>query len=477
MRLAACAVALFCVAACDDGGSDPAPSPVDQLIVDQAVVDMTIAPDMAVVDMAIEPDAMPDMAVEVDMMPGRRPTGIDAPIAAECPARHRDPQVTIEAPGELLTYDGMGSIGRMAPGVFTLALGADNLVLHVPPSADAVLRRAGSFQVMWRQQTRGYLEHFLLLRDDGGKIAFVAGAGTSWMLQQFSAREAVREDVSLAGRCQEAGDRCYDRIDREMIFANANRRRALLPGASSDFTTDGGTFQLHVDQAFQVGCAVLCPNVGNQWFVFWMVRDYPDLMPDFDGDGVLDGDDSCPTVAQPDGIDTDMDGIGDACDQAPNDPGPGLACEHPYGCPSRVCLPDGICQAGAFIVAGAPEVCDGIDNDGNGEADDGLDGCDAGGYCVIGADVAAMGELMRGEPGALVATPTLEGPGCAGVTVDALAWDVDQDDEIDGEGDTLELRRLRGMNPIPVVLRLTDSRGGITEVTARVPVAASEFCP
>ncbi len=37
------------------------------------------------------------------------------------------------------------------------------------------------------------------------------------------------------------------------------------------------------------------------------------LLPDADGDGVLDGDDNCPQTANPDQADTDDDGIGDLC--------------------------------------------------------------------------------------------------------------------------------------------------------------------
>ena len=38
---------------------------------------------------------------------------------------------------------------------------------------------------------------------------------------------------------------------------------------------------------------------------------------DADGDGILDEQDNCPTVANPEQADRDQDGIGDACDNCP----------------------------------------------------------------------------------------------------------------------------------------------------------------
>lgn len=79
----------------------------------------------------------------------------------------------------------------------------------------------------------------------------------------------------------------------------------------------------------------------------------PDPDYDQDLDGVLDVDDNCPLVANPDQTDTDDDGIGDECDPTP------------YGdesseCSSESCCESGYCTWGDFCLEGyscAPIYC------------------------------------------------------------------------------------------------------------------------
>lgn len=43
----------------------------------------------------------------------------------------------------------------------------------------------------------------------------------------------------------------------------------------------------------------------------------PDVCADGDGDGTYDEDDNCPLIPNPDQIDVDSDGTGDACTEPP----------------------------------------------------------------------------------------------------------------------------------------------------------------
>jgi predicted extracellular nuclease len=82
------------------------------------------------------------------------------------------------------------------------------------------------------------------------------------------------------------------------------------------------------------------------------------LILDTDNDGVPDATDNCPNVANPDQADFDNDGAGDACDSDDDNDGDPDATD---------CAP-----FNAAVHHGAVEVCDGIDNNCDGQVDEGF---------------------------------------------------------------------------------------------------------
>ncbi len=129
---------------------------------------------------------------------------------------------------------------------------------------------------------------------------------------------------------------------------------------------------------------------------------------DTDGDGIVNGSDNCPAVANPTQADSDGDGVGDACDLCVGDDAFGDA-DGDLSCADEDC-DDG----DDTVYPGATELCDGQLNDcdssiGSGEVDVDLDGyvvcaLDSGGWdgsgTVVGGDDCDDGDdtVFPGAP-------------------------------------------------------------------------------
>jgi len=115
---------------------------------------------------------------------------------------------------------------------------------------------------------------------------------------------------------------------------------------------------------------------------------------DGDGDGVGTDCDNCPSVANAGQADVDMDGVGDVCDVCTDADDDGFGNPASPSCPLGAVLDCDDASPAAF--PGAPELCDGIDND----CDGGVDNAQCAGFDVTndqrvdGSELAWVGRAF-----------------------------------------------------------------------------------
>ena len=118
--------------------------------------------------------------------------------------------------------------------------------------------------------------------------------------------------------------------------------------------------------------------------------------PDLDGDGKPNATDNCPAFANPDQSDIDEDGLGDVCDTDCDGDGVPevLVTELPNACTGDYdgdgyVTPEDCLEGNAAFHPGAVELCDGYDNDCDGQTDEGANAdCAEGQTCIEGACMA-----------------------------------------------------------------------------------------
>jgi len=150
-----------------------------------------------------------------------------------------------------------------------------------------------------------------------------------------------------------------NRIDAGLIGTQV--KVWMPPAWLTDFPDSGLYLQNHLDpqdliptDKTSLGAGTTL-GVGGYQTKYYQLTEQP--IPDADGDGVLDSEDNCPGVSNPDQADADSDGVGDLCDRCP-----GTAAGAPVGldgCPPAAGMPraryalDGQVDDAAYQVAQA----------------------------------------------------------------------------------------------------------------------------
>ena len=162
------------------------------------------------------------------------------------------------------------------------------------------------------------------LEADGNRVELATSG--SGLVKRFSAGETIDGGESWSGDTGQVLSRYEEEIDPPSILDEGEFRDTNVVGYAGVRMTQGadvyyGWVRLSVDDYDNANVSVTLHD--------WAFRDFPGVAiaageipdpTDTDLDGVLDWNDNCPQLANPDQADTDVSGpdrVGDACDNCP----------------------------------------------------------------------------------------------------------------------------------------------------------------